>query len=1164
VIELETARNLLNFCGLKKGRISEEAAEAQLRGAVSVHNMLEEQGVAYLADEVGMGKTYVALGALALMRHFNPKIRVLVMAPRANIQNKWMKEVRNFVANNVIFPDLRVKALNNSPARALVSCGNLMEFVQEVTSDPDRDFFLRYSSFSLPLGEDTKNWKRKRDQLLEFLPWLDKKFFNLQNKEQFKNNYAAALCLALPIFDLVIVDEAHNFKGGIRSGAARNQGVAHAFGHSETLAEILKGNPVESRISKIVLLSATPIENDYAQLWNQLKIFGKERVADELADDTDIEKKKAAVGRFLIRRVTTMKINGMVSTKNQYRREWRAGGVETHDDPLAIPNNRQRLTVALIQKKVSEILESAKFNHSFQIGMLASFESFLETSKAKATTDGESPSIFDDAEQTDDPAEREGADVSIINTITRDFRRRFEKEMHHPKMDALIKQLAGGAFNRNEKALVFVRRVASVKELQRKLEEHYDEWIIKALREGVKPEIVEEIVEQFKKYKEERQTERKYSSYNDNYVIDAEEGEYVGKPQNDNKRGADSFFAWYFRGEGPPDILSGATVQHRLTEAGTILSTFFEENHVAFVLGVKPEECWSALQKKLKMDDVHLRRKIRRLASRSTFLGKAEKIPRRNIYSAFQHAALCMIAENASENSISKIALLESYNRPMTGQEDEERMPDPVDYIEMRTFFTELRRRFELCKAILPEATQSGPRMAYREREIRREMISAMCSLGHPLIDIFVIVANRSQNLSLGAREREKDASIDIINAFLDNLERQSVNEDGMTSYRELAQAAAHYDLIIDVNLPDFKSEIMPLESVYKRLSYLLSTQQPIGGMYGKVNERLVKQFRMPGYPMILVTTDLLQEGEDLHTFCSSIYHYGIAWMPSSIEQRTGRIDRVSSQTERRLTRLERDPMPEEKLQVYYPHLRETVEVYQVNRVLERLDKFIELMHKDLLCEVEGSRNIHIARAVEEGVRKYRLTEKQLVSAFPIPDRLLYADRPARALAVEPRRSQDLRDRFDEIINDTFSEKEVKWEKENKGYVLWGTFILGNRLQPFMLLLRSVAGKPALRCISPVGLLPRDKKINYADFEECSRGRNVRIGLDYSVKLESYDVTVEGDTLISESDHDRERIRQLVIDVNQAADEIERKMNEEDQSLESFREDLSKEEYYER
>src|SRR5687767_2488077 len=100
MIDVDTARNLLDF----GARIGEgQRAEEQLKGAVAVHNLLQSQRIAYLADEVGMGKTYVALGALALFRHYDPDFRVLVVAPRGNIQAKWMKELRNFVTHNVRF-----------------------------------------------------------------------------------------------------------------------------------------------------------------------------------------------------------------------------------------------------------------------------------------------------------------------------------------------------------------------------------------------------------------------------------------------------------------------------------------------------------------------------------------------------------------------------------------------------------------------------------------------------------------------------------------------------------------------------------------------------------------------------------------------------------------------------------------------------------------------------------------------------------------------------------------------------------------------------------------------------------------------------------------------------------------------------------------------------
>ena len=69
--------------------------------------------------------------------------------------------------------------------------------------------------------------------------------------------------------------------------------------------------------------------------------------------------------------------------------------------------------------------------------------------------------------------------------------------------------------------------------------------------------------------------------------------------------------------------------------------------------------------------------------------------------------------------------------------------------------------------------------------------------------------------------------------------------------------------------------------------------------------------------------------------------------MPSALEQRVGRIDRVGSQTSGGSIHWEGAHGGPEKLQVYYPHLRDTVES-SVNRVYERLNRFLRMMHEGL------------------------------------------------------------------------------------------------------------------------------------------------------------------------------------------------------------------------
>ena len=70
--------------------------------------------------------------------------------------------------------------------------------------------------------------------------------------------------------------------------------------------------------------------------------------------------------------------------------------------------------------------------------MLASFESFLQTAKVQSVE--EDYGNFDQAEQTDDPVEREGIDTPTVDKFAESYYRRFGEPMPHPKMDFTFAQ----------------------------------------------------------------------------------------------------------------------------------------------------------------------------------------------------------------------------------------------------------------------------------------------------------------------------------------------------------------------------------------------------------------------------------------------------------------------------------------------------------------------------------------------------------------------------------------------------------------------------------------------------------------------------------------------------------------------------------------------------
>jgi hypothetical protein len=177
----------------------------------------------------------------------------------------------------------------------------------------------------------------------------------------------------------------------------------------------------------------------------------------------------------------------------------------------------------------------------------------------------------------------------------------------------------------------------------------------------------------------------------------------------------------------------------------------------------------------------------------------------------------------------------------------------------------------------------------------------------------------------------------------------------------EIKQVLTDYEKIVERNFDD-----------KNKIRYNLIQQLPVAGISGHHKKDVRKtaiQFRMPGYPYVLITTDILKEGEDLHTYCKNIYHYGIAWNPSDMEQRTGRIDRIDSLAYRALKEVEKQDVSDipfqNKLQVFYPYLTDTLEVNQMIRLFNGMDRFIEIFYNNLSEKIDKGSKVSVDDIVE-------------------------------------------------------------------------------------------------------------------------------------------------------------------------------------------------------
>ena len=983
-------------------------AESQLAGTVAIFNRLVRNDVAYIADEVGLGKTYIALATIGLLRHFNPAARVMILTPRENIQHKWVKELRNFARDHWSPDDTRFRDLNGQPARKPMTPRNVALIARALQINDHAELFLRYSTFSLSV-KSAEARKRARSQLAPYVTWAKagKLLDARQNAETFRDNFARVLNAIIPPIDLLFVDEAHAFKHGFGPNVSnRNRMLGMALGHPEQKSEDFPW--YAPRIRRLLLLSATPFEYDYADIYRQLQVFGYHNrrlrelegeevfsVAD-LARDVDEQVKRGIVERLMVRRVSYLNVADRRLSKNLYRREWRRGGYVDHDQPMQLDDPKQRLVVGLIQKKLAELLGDDRFNNAFQIGMLSSFESFIESlgrsqklaSKGAATTpegeDDDQARVFD-GDQTDDAREREGIDSRSIEKVVQSYRERFGVGLPHPKLDATASALAD-SFVTGEKALVFVRRVATTGEMKVKLDQYYDRWLAGHLRSMLPETMHGRLDELFEQYRAERRGDDP-AGLQSSVEPTPEEDHQTMIWSEDDPGDTDSFFGWFFRGKGPDGVLSGAAFQrNRLSNVSSAYSTIFEDNYAGWLLGYPADVARSLIRalpaeksESQWLDD--LRRQAWGYMRERT--SRQEGYPRLYRMEAYQFAALDAMRHAGGElGERARVVMSERFGDiAATPQDPPKGFSGAAEVLNEATFFTQLASYPDLRQTVWPDEEGTDFRLSFRRREQRRELISAQVRLGSPFIDFYCLAIRDLGTFDLRAEATQEDVRR-LVTAFIHHLDALRAR-NGMHALHELEQSADSFDTLLAVNFPDVPvANLRDLPRIY---GATLQHQQPVGRMHGGVNKRMVRQFRMPGYPLILTSTDVLQEGEDLHTFCRRVVHYGLTWTPSATEQRTGRIDRIGSLVQRRLDGATSEPAPEHFIQVHYPHLADTIERLQVRRVLERLNTFIRLIHRNTQEQPLADSRVQVDKDILKATDPPACVTDLLESAFP-PD----------------------------------------------------------------------------------------------------------------------------------------------------------------------------------
>ena len=134
----------------------------------------------------------------------------------------------------------------------------------------------------------------------------------------------------------------------------------------------------------------------------------------------------------------------------------------------------------------------------------------------------------------------------------------------------------------------------------------------------------------------------------------------------------------------------------------------------------------------------------------------------------------------------------------------------------------------------------------------------------------------------------------------------------------------------------------------------LANVQVAMGTTKRATRARLMRAFNTPFFPDILVCSEVMGEGVDLQRFCRHVIHHDLAWNPSTIEQRTGRIDRLGCKAEGRQPNV-----------VYLPYLAGTADERQYQVMSDRERWFRVVMGQQEVAKLITSDSNSVIRLPE-------------------------------------------------------------------------------------------------------------------------------------------------------------------------------------------------------
>ncbi len=857
-------------------------ASLQTEGVAHLWNLLSRHRLALLADEVGMGKTFQALGVAALLWKIKPAARVLVMAPNRDICAHWQREFNAFTRLHYREADGRVKAVADAlPVPQVGShyrLADLAAAVEENSLAPVGRLYLTTIHSLSGLVERTGPQQDKLKAAREVAAKLHQRIMKALDDRG---------------FDLLIIDEAHYFRNP--QGSSQRAAAAKAF-----------FGPAGQRIGqRALLLTATP---SHTQLGDVASILGYFIGSDDAAPVLPAE---ALMQKYALRRFRLMAGKAGSCTRHQYRQE-----IATPCDFAGRPE--AELFFALYQRRLVHELGMASEKRRVLYGFLEGFESAGAQEHAPAAPSEEGDQATDERARDFSAA----ADTELLHEMSQDYRRIFQRAPDHPKYGQLVAQCAPqGLFPmpavrplHEDKHLVFVRRIPSVRELTQRINEHYDQLLAR------------EIFEAWAMTADDRRVRRwesqQWSRDGFNELVKAAAGSFAdADPETDGEDAGDD------GGDVPP--------QQDSYLGSKIADLFVTKKVNSDDEDTQPTDCSRFSLNLRKSTSIHAmfmepacdymaaaydwHHEFRQADKLRPDYTRAAQVQRMSAHAVFAKSVVAALQPREASRR---------------------RYDAPVETLWSLVFPRLDARR----QAILRQWATQDPEIA----ENFGNYIKAGFLFASPVVVELYGWHTRFQR-SLPPGEQHGNVQ-QRYRGFVAYAKQRIVGslllryfEAALDSFEQLCGK------IIDHEAGDWN----------KGWRTLTTLSSPAWYASGESSHRqhLILGFNSPFYPNTLVATSVFQEGVNLHLQCRKVHHYGIAWTPGDNEQRVGRIDRLFG----KVNQLLQDSEPGTAiLDINYPYLKDSFDEDQVGSFIERKHAIEEKM--DRCTQGSFDREVHMTR----------------------------------------------------------------------------------------------------------------------------------------------------------------------------------------------------------